>query len=77
MLLDLLRLLLRLETYTVKTMASAHILDCLIDSFWLVDLLVWFVMGPGGFRECPGIPRNPDGGLGASRGPPEPPAPKT
>ncbi len=36
-------------------------LDCLIDSFWLIGFLVCFVVGPGGFREGLGSPRNPDG----------------
>ncbi len=34
-------------------------LDCSIDSFWFVGLLVWFVGGPGGFRKGPGSPPKP------------------
>ncbi len=35
-------------------------LDCSVDPFWLICLLVWFVVGPGGCREGPGSLRNPN-----------------
>ncbi len=34
--------------------------DCSIDAFRLIGFLVRFDGGPGGFREGPGSPRNPD-----------------
>ncbi len=40
---------------------SPRVLDCLVDSFWLIVFLVWLVVGPGGIREGPGRPRNLDG----------------
>ncbi len=54
----------------------ALLLDCSIDSFWLIVFGVWFLVGPGGYREGPGSLQNPDGlPWGASRGPSEPPGP--
>ncbi len=47
------------------------VLDCSVDSVWLIGLFVWFVVGPGFFREGPGSPRNPEG-VGGLPGPPEP-----
>ena len=52
---------------------SWPLLDCLIDSVWLIFLLVWVVVGAWGLREAPGSRRNPIGWpWGAFRGPPEP-----
>ncbi len=45
-------------------------LDCSVDSFWLIGFLVWFVVGPGFFREGPGSPEIPMDGTGL---PPEAP----
>jgi hypothetical protein len=43
---------------------------------WLIGFLVWFVVGPGGFRVGPGSPRNSGGWpCWASRRSPEPPGP--
>ena len=51
-------------------------LEWSIDTVWLIGFLVCFAVGPGGFREGPGSPRNPDTyPWGASRGPPEPMGP--
>ncbi len=48
-------------------------LRCLINALRFLSLLLWFVVGPGGFREAPGGPGKANGGLwGAFRGPPEP-----
>jgi hypothetical protein len=56
-------------------------LDCSAEFFWLTGFLVWFVVGPGLFREGPGSPRNPEGmslgGLPGPLGPPEPGSKKT
>ncbi len=51
-------------------------LRCLINSFRFLDFLLWFVLGPGGLREAPGVPGNAHGGCwGSSRGLPELPGP--
>ncbi len=44
-------------------------LNCSINSFRFLSFLLWFVLGPGGFREAPGGPGKAHGGL---RDPPGP-----
>ena len=52
---------------------SWPLLDCLIDSVWLIFLLVWVVVGAWGLLGAPGSRRSPIGlPWGAFRGPPEP-----
>ncbi len=48
-----------LNQFIVVCATKARVLDCSIDSYWLVGFLVWFVVGPGDFREGPGSPRTP------------------
>ncbi len=47
----------------------------LITSFRFLSFLLWFVLGPGGFREAPGGPGNAHGELcsGGSPGAPRSP----
>ena len=67
----------RKECLTVSTGSSGIVLgpllDCFIDSVWLIFLLVWVVVGAWGLLGAPGSRRSPIGlPWGAFRGPPEP-----